>query len=340
MALTLTTDECTELERRVRSRKIRAEAARRAQVILMLADGTSFDHGDRGLVIPTMWAAGNSGSKWSGRLACGPKYRGQSARTRTAALEARVIDKTPPAAAGWGSTPWSTRSLGKVLGISHVLLASIWGRAGLQPHCFERYMPSDDLDFEQKGGRCARVVVECAAVCYRFCVAEKTAIQALDPLGRSRPGVRNVTALSTFSTAPRRCMLPWTLGPMIIGQTLPRHTSAAFVDFLGDIVTTETAAARDSRTCRQPLGAQGHARASALDVHPQVHLHFIPTYASLLNHVERRFAKIEHDLLARRTLRSLPDLARKIRPYIIRYHQDPKPIRWTYSNPAHRITTD
>ena len=42
MALTLTDDERSELERRVRSRKIRAEDARRAQVILMLAQGESF----------------------------------------------------------------------------------------------------------------------------------------------------------------------------------------------------------------------------------------------------------------------------------------------------------
>lgn len=42
MALSLTSDERSELERRVRSRKIRAEDARRAQVILMLAAGESF----------------------------------------------------------------------------------------------------------------------------------------------------------------------------------------------------------------------------------------------------------------------------------------------------------
>ncbi len=35
----------------------------------------------------------------------------------------------------------------------------------------------------------------------------------------------------------------------------------------------------------------------------------------------------------------IPDLARKIRRYITRYNEDPKPVRWTYSNPAHRITT-
>jgi len=39
MALTLTTDERAELERHMRSLKIRAEDARWARVILMLADG-------------------------------------------------------------------------------------------------------------------------------------------------------------------------------------------------------------------------------------------------------------------------------------------------------------
>ena len=43
MALTLTPDERSELQRRVRSRKIRAEDARRARVILMLARGDSFN---------------------------------------------------------------------------------------------------------------------------------------------------------------------------------------------------------------------------------------------------------------------------------------------------------
>jgi alkaline phosphatase len=42
MALTQTTDERTELERRASSRRIRAEDAKRAKVILMLADGTSY----------------------------------------------------------------------------------------------------------------------------------------------------------------------------------------------------------------------------------------------------------------------------------------------------------
>ena len=126
----------------------------------------------------------------------------------------------------------------------------------------------------------------------------------------------------------------------IIGQTVPRHTSAAFVDFLGDIVATQPTT-RDPCDCRQPLGAQDQSASQAfLEAHPRVHLHFTPTYASWLNQVELWFGKIERDLLARGIFTSLPDLARKIRRYITRYNEDPKPIRWTYSNPAHRITTD
>src|SRR5437868_13503410 len=71
-----------------------------------------------------------------------------------------------------------------------------------------------------------------------------------------------------------------------------------------------------------------------LAAHPSVHLHFTPTYSSWLNQVELWFAKIERDLLARGIFTSVPDLARKIRRYIARYNIDPKPIRWTYSNPA------
>ena len=77
-----------------------------------------------------------------------------------------------------------------------------------------------------------------------------------------------------------------------------------------------------------------------LDAHPRVQLHFTPTYSSWLNQVELWFAKIERDLLGARHLHVDPDLARKIRRYINRYNEDPKPIRWTYSTPAYRITTD
>ena len=54
MALTLTVDERAELQRRVRSLKIRSEDARRARVILMLAEGESYSTIEAAM-IPTPW---------------------------------------------------------------------------------------------------------------------------------------------------------------------------------------------------------------------------------------------------------------------------------------------
>jgi transposase len=67
----------------------------------------------------------------------------------TPAMEARILEKTRQAPPD-GSTHWSTRKLARLLQINHNHVAHAWQRAGLQPHRFERYMQSDDPDFEPK----------------------------------------------------------------------------------------------------------------------------------------------------------------------------------------------
>ena len=123
MALTLTTDERTELERRVRSLKIRAEDARRARVILMLADGASYS-----TIEATEPCYRDYVNRWRRRFLAErlhglrARYRGQPPTVLTPVMEARVLAKTqqPPPD---GSTHWSTRKLGRVLQIHHNLVA-------------------------------------------------------------------------------------------------------------------------------------------------------------------------------------------------------------------------
>jgi transposase len=344
MALTLTTDERLELERRVRSRKIRAEDARRARVILMLADGASFT-----TITSAVGCYPDYVSRWKQRFEAErvaglrAQYRGQPPTVRTAALEARVLAKTrqrPPD----GSTHWTTRKLGKVLGISHMLVARIWRRAGLQPHRFERYMLSDDPDFEQKAADVLGLYLHPPQHAVVFAADEKTAIQALDRLDPVLPlspgrAERHGFEYYRHGTLSLYAALNTRTGE-IIGQTVPRHTSAAFVEFLTEVVSSqprhrEIHVIVDNLSAHKTKGVQAF-----LDANPRVHLHFTPTYASWLNQVELWFAKIERDLLARGIFTSLPDLARKIRRYIAKYNENPKPIRWTYRDPAHRITTD
>jgi transposase len=50
-----------------------------------------------------------------------------------------------------------------------------------------------------------------------------------------------------------------------------------------------------------------------LAAHPNVQLHFTPTYSSWLNQVEIWFARIERDVIARGIFTSVSDLARKLR---------------------------
>ena len=177
-----------------------------------------------------------------------------------------------------------------------------------------------------------------------FAADEKTAIQALDRLDPVLPlspgrAERHGFEYYRHGTLSLYAALNTRTGE-IIGQTVPRHTSDAFVDFLTDLVATQPRR-REIHVIVDNLSAHKTKKVQAfLDAHPRVHLHFTPTYSSWLNQVELWFAKIERDLLARGIFTSLPDLARKIRRYITRYNEDMKPIRWVYSNPAHRIATD
>ena len=150
MALTLTTDERSELQRRVRSLKIRAEDARRARVILMLADGESYSRIEAAIPCYRDYV-----NRWRRRFLAAridglrPRYRGSAPTVLTPGMEARILAKTRQAPPD-GSTHWSTRKLAHLLEIHHNLVAKAWRRAGLQPHRFERYMQSDDPDFETK----------------------------------------------------------------------------------------------------------------------------------------------------------------------------------------------
>ena len=343
MALTLTSDERTELQRRVRGLKIRAEDARRARVILMLANGESYSAIEA--AIPcyrdyiNRWRRRFLAERLEGLQA---RYRGQPPTVLTPAMEARILAKTREAPPD-GSTHWSTRKLGRLLQISHNLVATAWQRAGLQPHRFERYMQSDDPDFETKAADVIGLYVHPPDHAAVFAVDEKTAIQALDRLDPVLPlspgrAERHGFEYYRHGTLSLLAALDTQSGE-VFGHTVPRHTSAAFVAFLGDIVATQPKR-REIHVIADNLSTHKTqaVRTFLLD-HAHVHLHFTPTYSSWLNQVELWFSKIERDLLARGIFTSVADLARKIRRYIRHYNKAPKPIRWNYRNPAHRISS-
>jgi transposase len=341
MALTLTTNERAELERRVRSLKIRAEDARRARVILMLADGESYS-----TIEATVPCYRDYINRWRRRFLADrldglrARYRGQPPTVLTPAMEAQVLAKTqqPPPD---GSTHWSTRKLGRVLKIHHNLVAKAWQRAGLQAAPLRAVLQSDDPDFEPKAADVIGLHVNPPDHAAVFAVDEKTAIQArdlLDPVLALSPGRAERHGFEYYRRGTLSLFAALTSqSGEVLGQTVPRHTSAAFVDFLGEIVATQPTRRAIHVIADNLSTHKTQAVRTFLREHPNVRLHFTPTYSSWLNQVELWFSKIERDLLTRGVFTSVADLARKIRRYIHRYNKAPKPIRWAYRNPARRI---
>jgi transposase len=71
--------------------------------------------------------------------------------------------------------------------------------------------------------------------------------------------------------------------------------------------------------------------------HPNVRIHYTPTYSSWLNQIEIWFSKIQRDIIARGIFTSVADLDRKIMRYIRSYNQSATPIKWSYKDVSNRI---
>src|SRR5205823_1594763 len=296
-AIRLSNSELMELTRRANSRTDRAEDSRRARLILLLAEGHTWDEVSeridcsRGFV--ASWSKRFTEQRIAGLYS---RHWGQVATVLTPELEARILEATRRAPTS-GATHWSTRKRGAHLDVSHMMVARVWRKHGLQPHRIERYMASNDPDFEKKAADIIGLYLNPPAHAAVFSVDEKTAIQALDrkdPVLPLSPGRAERHGFEYFRHGTLSLYAAFnTKTGEVLGKTAQRHTSAEFVAFLTDIVVN------------QPCGKEIHVIADNLSAHKtkqvdefltthrNVHLHFTPTYSSWLNQVELWFAKIE-----------------------------------------------
>ena len=323
--LILTPPERKELQRRVRGRSVRAEDAKRARVILAVAGG----RGVRGTA--TYLACSSSYvQRWTGRFRAErmaglvARHQGRVAAKGAAKLEARILAWTRREPVD-GSTQWSTRRLARKLGTTHMAVARVWNRFGLQPHRLRHHMVGDDPHFETKAADIIGLYLHPPAHAAVFCVDEKTAIQALDrldPVLPLSPGRAESHGFEYFrhGTLSLYAALDTQSGE-ILGKTARHHTSAEFVGFLADLVASQPDD-KEIHVIADNLSAHKTKRVAAfLEAHPNVRLHFTPTYSSWLNQVENWFAKIQRHVIARGVFRSLLDLRSKLLRSIRHYNK-------------------
>lgn len=343
-AITLTKEERMELTQRAKSRTGRAEDSRRARVILLLEEGHTWDEVCRRVDCSRGFIA-----SWSRRFAeqrvagLYSRHLGQTASVLTPRLEARILDWTVKRKPPDGATHWSTRKLAGQLGIGHMMVARVWRKHGLQPHRLEGYMASNDPDFESKAADIIGLYLNPPQHAAVFCVDEKTAIQALDrkdPVLPLSPGRAERHGFEYYRHGTLSLYAAFnTQTGEVLGKTAERHTSAEFVAFLADIVVHQPRR-KEIHVIIDNLSAHKTKRVEEfLDQHPNVHLHFTPTYSSWLNQVELWFAKIERDVITRGVFTSVADLKRKLMRYIRQYNKAPRIVKWKYVDPSRRLSS-
>ena len=154
------------------------------------------------------------------------------------AVQARVLRKTQQKPAD-GSTHWSCRKMAAEVGLSYATVYRIWAKNRLKPHRLDRYMASDDPDFETKATDIIALYLNTPQHAAVFCVDEKTAIQALDrldPVLPMSPGraERHGFEYYRHGTLSLYAALDVRTG-RVQGKTAKRHTSEEFVGLLGQI---------------------------------------------------------------------------------------------------------
>jgi transposase len=267
-------------------------------------------------------------------------HPGQPPSKRTASLRAKILARTrrPPPD---GSTHWSLRKMAAVIGVGKDLVRQVWKEADLKPHRLERYLASNDPQFEKKAADIIALYLNPPQHAAVFCVDEKSAIQALDRKDRRLPLSPGRAERHGFEYFRHGTLsLYAAFNPQTgegIGETSPRHTSQDFVAFLDTVVATQPAD-REMHMILDNLSAHKTSLVERfLEQHPNVQFHFTPTYSSWLNQVEIWFSRLERDVIARGIFTSVADLRRKILRSIRLYAKTAKPFQWTYPDVSRRI---
>lgn len=330
-ALVLREGDRDELARLTRSSSVRAGLAQRARIVLLAAQGESNTGiADRvGVTRPTVigW---RDRYEADGIAGLSDEHRSGRPRTVDHAKIVAATLKSPPKR--YGVTHWSSRLLGRHLGIGDATVARAWREYGVQPWRAQTFKFSTDPELVGKVTDVVGLYLAPPEDAIVLCVDEKSQIQALDrtaPMLPMRPGLpeRRTHDYHRHGTTTLFAALEIATGT-VTAATKPRHRHQEFLAFLKQV-------ARAYPEGELHLVMDNYATHKRVEVrdwlaaHPRVHVHFTPTSGSWLNLVEVWFSLIERQAIHRGTFGSVKDLNTKIRAFINGWNDRAHPFVWT-----------
>ena len=330
-ALALRDGDREELARLTRSSAVRAGLAQRARIVLLAAEGASNTAiaAKVGVSRPTV-------IDWRNRYAAegiaGLDDDPRSGRPRTIDHSQIVAVTLAPPPKKYGVTHWSSRMLGRHLGISNGTVAKAWRDYGVQPWRSETFKFSTDPELVAKVTDVVGLYLAPPENAIVLCVDEKSQIQALDrtaPMLPLRPGLpeRRTHDYKRHGTSTLFAALEVATG-RVTAACKPRHRHQEFLAFLKQVAR----AYPEGELHLVMDNYAAHKRVEIRDwlaTNPRVQVHFTPTSGSWLNLVEVWFGIIERQAIHRGTFGSVKDLNAKIRAFIDGWNERCHPFVWT-----------
>lgn len=332
--LMLSEAEQAQLSSIARSRSMPAALTERAQIVLRCAGGES-NHA----VAQRLTLTDATVGKWRRRF-LRDRIRGlydelRPGRPRSIGDEqvARLIRKTLQSKPRDGSTHWSVRQAARESGISKSSVQRYFELFGLKPHRSESFKLSTDAFFIEKLRDVVGLYLNPPENALVLSVDEKSQCQALErtqpmlPLGLGY--VEGVTHdYKRHGTTTLFAALN-VLDGTVLTDCKPRHRHQEFLAFLRRLEHS-VPEKLDIHLIVDNYSAHKHARVKVwLAKRPRWHLHFIPTYSSWLNQVERFFSLITDKAIRRGSFGSVKELVGKIDHFVTQYNKHCQPFTWT-----------
>jgi transposase-like protein/transposase len=330
-ALAISDQDRRTLESWTRSSTIAAGHRERAEIVLAIADGSGVSDTARALGVsrPTV-------IKWRDRFAAdgldGLSDQPRSGRPKTID-DARIIAATlEPPPAKLAVTHWSSRLLGRHLGIGDATVARAWRAYRVQPWRQDTFKFSTDPELEAKVRDVVGLYLDPPENAIVLCVDEKSQIQALNrtqPILPVRPGLPEKAThdYKRNGTTTLFAALEVATGT-VTDRCYERHGKAEFLDFLKLIAKTYPR--RRLHVVLDNYHTHKHDDITRwLAKHPRITLHFTPTSGSWLNLVEVFFAIITRQAIRRGSFDNVKQLVAAISAFIDAYNDRCRPFIWT-----------
>lgn len=334
LPLSMTDGQREVLVTLMRSQTAPVRQVRRAQVLLLAADGASnVEIAERcGVSRPTVLAWRKQfemdGLARLGEVAEGRGRKASISSEKIAEIVELTLHHTPD-----GETHWSTRTMAARVGVSKDSVRRLWSELGLKPHRVDTFKVSNDPRFEEKLIDVVGLYLNPPDKAMVFCFDEKSQVQALDRTQPSLPMKPGRAGTMTHDykrhgTTTLFAALNVVTGN-VIGKCFDRHRHDEFLRFLR-LVDTQVPRGLQIHMILDNYGTHSHPDVKTwLTKHPRFHLHFTPTSSSWLNQVERFFGKITDKAIRRGVFHSVGALVNAIDEYLQAHNADPVPFEWT-----------